>query len=286
MSLNYASPDSDLLRAFLAIAETGSITGAADRLARTQSAISLRLQRLEDSVGAPLFDRGKRGVRLTRHGERMMPRARQVVALLDGMASDLRADGPRGELRVGIPDDYGAKSLPRALASFARAYPGVDLTMRCGDSEHFPNLLDRGYLDIAVFMPDRVEADHTILAQERVSWAEASRGGPLDISPLPVALFDRDCWWRERSLTALERAKRPFRTVFTSESVAGVRAAVAAGIAIGVLPERVIRGDVREIPASAGLASLGETDVVLKIAKNAPRDAAEAMRDAIVSAFR
>ena len=117
--------DSDLMRSFLAVAETGSVTLAADRVGRTQSAVSMQIRRLEDSLGQPLFLRQPRGVALTPRGEQLLPYARRVTSLLDEAAVALREKPLDGPVRIGIPDEYAETVLPRALAAFSERHPAV-----------------------------------------------------------------------------------------------------------------------------------------------------------------
>ena len=123
--------DSDLMRAFLAVADTGSVTAAGDRIGRTQSAVSMQIRRLEESLGQPLFLRLPRGVELTPRGLQLLPYARRVTQLLDEAATALREKPLIGPVRIGIPDEYAETILPRALAAFSVRHPGVEVTVRC-----------------------------------------------------------------------------------------------------------------------------------------------------------
>ena len=123
--------ESDLMRAFLAVAETGSVTSAAGRIGRTQSAVSMQIRRLEDSLGQPLFHRLPRGVSLTARGAQLMPYAQRVVGLLDEAATALREKPLVGPVRIGIPDEYAETVLPRALAVFSERHPAVEVMVRC-----------------------------------------------------------------------------------------------------------------------------------------------------------
>ena len=101
---------------------------------RTQSAVSLQIKRLEDSLGQPLFERQARGVVLTPRGEQLLPYARKVVALLDQAAVALREKPLVGPVRVGIPDEYSGTVLPRVLAAFDERHEGVEVSVRVDHS--------------------------------------------------------------------------------------------------------------------------------------------------------
>ena len=126
--------DSDLLRTFLAVAETGNFTRAAEAVGRTQSAISMQIKRLEEMVGETLFERGPRGVTLSRRGGDLLGSARRVVALLDETASSMRAVQLDGPVRIGLPEEYGQPILSRALGAFAKRHSQVEVTVRFGYS--------------------------------------------------------------------------------------------------------------------------------------------------------
>ena len=151
--------DSDLLRSFLAVSETGSMTEAADRIGRTQSAVSLQIKRLEALLDQPVFDRHGRGVRLTPTGEQLLPTAREITARLDHTLRSLSAAEITGRLRLGIPDDHSREPLTRIIADFTRAHPGIDLEVTCDLSDRFRRALDQGVLDLAVYEAERIEAD-------------------------------------------------------------------------------------------------------------------------------
>ncbi len=280
--------DSDLLRTFLAVADSGSITGGARRIFRTQSAASLQIKQLEDLIGQPVFDRHGRGVRLSSAGERLETVARQVVGDLDRALSELSGAGLAGRLRVGIPDEIRHGVLSRVVGEFAAAHPLTEIAVSCAMSSGFSAALDSGALDIAVYDAERVPDDGDVLMREPVHWAASRRNTGWRRDPLPVALFDRDCWWRDAALTYLARMRRPYRVVYSSESAEGVVAALDAGIAVGMLAEGTVHDGLTILGAEDGFPDpLPGTTLVLRISagmKDNP--AANAMAAALKAAFR
>ena len=106
--------DADQLKTFVAIADTGSFTRAAEIVFKTQSAVSMQMKRLEERVGRPLFGRDGRHAKLTEDGERLLDYARRIVRLnLECVASFADAD-LKGRIRLGVPDDYADRYLPEA----------------------------------------------------------------------------------------------------------------------------------------------------------------------------
>ena len=277
--------DSELLRTFLAIAETGSFTRGAERIFRSQSAASLQIKRLEEILGQPVFERHARGVALSDAGEKLRPVARRVVEMLDLTLGDLKSDSIEGSLRVGIPEEYGGSVLPGLIAEFARDHPRVELSVRCGFSAGFPEALENDELDLAVHSVETASPSARILARERTVWAASRHHAPEDRDPLPVALYDRDCWWRDRALEALQAAGKRFRVVYTSESETGVTAAIVAGAAVGLIGENALREDLRVLAGAEGFPDMPDSLLVLDQRKGSRSKAVEAFGIALVGAF-
>lgn len=280
-----ANLDSELLRTFLAVVESGSVSGGAMRIHRSQSAASLQIKRLEDVVGRRLFTRHGRGVALTAAGETLRPVARQVVGLLDGALAELAANRVAGHLHVGIPEEYGHTVLPRVLAAFARDHPGVELTVQCAMAANFPAALKEGRLDVAVFdMAEPGPGQHA-LRRERTCWATSRRHDTHLRTPLPLALYERDCWWRDLAIDAMGGMGRPFRVAYTSESAAGIVAAIESGVAVGLVYEGAIGGNLRELTRADGFPALPDTVLVAAARPGADTAAADAMTAALSTAF-
>ncbi|RTL94558.1 MAG: LysR family transcriptional regulator [Hyphomicrobiales bacterium] len=277
--------DSDLLRSFLAVAKAGSISGGAARLLRTQSAVSLQVQKLEEIVAHQLFDRHGRGVSLTARGEQLLPIARQVVEVLDQAVIAMRALDTKAEIRLGIPEEYSDTLLPAILGNFSQERPGARIFLRCGSSVEFPAALAADELDVALHAPENVAADDIVVHREAAIWAGSAFHEVEHRRPLPVALFDRTCWWRERCLDLLQKADLDYEIVCTSESVAGIRAAISAGFAVGVLPKCAITDRVRQLP-DATLPQLGETALVLTCSPVAPPRLADSLTAIVTKTLR
>ena len=274
--------NSEHLRTFLAVCEAGSMTAGADRIHRSQAAASLQIKQLEDTVGQPLFRRHGRGVTLTPVGERLVPVARRVVRSLDSTLADLRGEGIAGQVRVGLPDDYGRTLLSGIVADFAALHPDVELDVQCAFGSGFPTSLENGTLDLAVYEVAAPQRGCDVLRRDDLVWMTARDGDLADRPVLPVALFHADCWWRDVALSSLEAVGRRYRVVFTSESVVGVRAAVASGMAAGLLSESVEGEELVRLP---GLRFRQASFLVLQTGKGARGPACDAMRQAILRAF-
>ena len=276
--------DSELLRTFVAIADSGSFTGAADLVHRTQSAVSLQVRRLEDALGQSLFARGRRGVTLTPAGEALLSRARPILRLLDQAADALKDHQIEGALSVGLPEEYGTSLLPAVLARFAARHPRVQVTVRCAASLALDALLARGELDLAVVQVSQGDLQGELLIHDPTIWAASARHGTQELDPLPLAMFEPGCWWRDWALRALDQRGRAYRVAYSSASTAGVQAAIAGGLALGVLGRSTLPAGCRALTRDEGFDDLPGSNVLLKCRSESP--ATESMAAALREAFR
>lgn len=277
--------DSELLRTFLAVAEAGSISAGAERRLRSQSAASLQIKRLEDLIGLAVFERHGRGVTLTTTGEELREVAQRVVALLDEALGRLRSQNVVGSIRVGIPDEYGRTILPKVLAAFSRQHPSIEVTVRCAMSAEFPAALDRGELDVAVHDTDKPRPGQTVLREQQMLWVASRRHGAHQLSPVPIVVYDKDCWWRKAALSALRDSRIDYRLAYVSESIAGVNAAIEAGTAVGVINTDAMQPDFATLDPGDGFPVLPKSILVLARRAATDQALAQPMCDAIVAAF-
>ncbi len=277
--------DSNLLRTFLAVADAGTFTGGAARIHRSQSAASVQIKQLEDLLGEPVFKRHGRGVVLSRIGEVLEPVARQVIQTLDATMSEIVGGGLEGSIRIGIPDDHGKEALSKIIADFTRDHPKVDLMVHCALSTGFPAALVAGELDLAVHEVEEVGPAMALLREEQMHWVTSRAHNLLERDPIPVALFDRACWWRDVALQALEASGRAYRIIYSSESVTGVAAAIEAGIAIGVLDHSALTPDLVVLSETEGLGAMPTSKLVLDCGKSAQDPVCRTMATAIKGAF-
>ena len=276
--------NSDLLRSFLAIAQTGSVTEGARQVHRSQSAVSLQLKRLESILGRPVFERHGRGVALTTAGQNLLPVAQEVTERLDTALRLVRADGLEGKIRLGIPDDHSRLTLSRIIGAFSQLHPLVDLDVTCAISTGFPEALAKGRLDLAVFETEKPTPAEEILFEDETVWVTSPHHDVLAQDPLPVALFDQECWWRDAALNALRARGKPYRIVYSSQSVAGVSAAIEAGIAVGLMGRSTLEPGLRVLE-DAGFGPTPSSKLVMAAHTNSDTAPMTAMKSAIRAAF-
>lgn len=248
--------DVDQLRTFIAIAETGSFTRAADIVHKTQSAVSMQMKRLEERLDRPVFARDGRASKLTEDGERLLDYARRIVKLnIEALATFTDA-GLSGRVRLGVPDDYADRYLPEIMARFSRAYPGVELTVVCEPSIALFDRIDANDLDLAIVTNCDGDRLSEIFRQERLLWVTSNRHAAHLEERLPMALGRPSCRWRQIAIERLERLGRGYRVLYTSANSGAVSAAVLSGLAVSVFPESGLRPGMRVLTPAEGFPEL------------------------------
>ncbi len=277
--------DSDLLRTFLAVAEAGSVTDGAVRIHRSQSATSLQIKRLEAILGRSVFERHGRGVVLSEAGEMLLPVAQDVTARLDAALRDVSHRAVSGKLRVGIPDDHGRTKLAKIIAAFTRHHPRVELDVTCALSTGFPDALEKGALDLAIYEVEHPKPHEEVLFQDPTCWVASAHRDFSASESLPVALFDQACWWRDVAISSLEARAQPYRVAYSSQSVSGVIAAVEAGIAVGLLGRSSLHAGLSVADEGLGFGSTPASTLVMAARRTADGAPLNAMKASIRDAF-
>jgi DNA-binding transcriptional LysR family regulator len=265
--------DTALLRAFLALAETRSFSRTAERIGRSQSAVSMQIRRLEEILGCPLFVRDKRNVDITAEGEALLGDARRILALSDGMLARSRTPDITGEVRFASPEDFATQYLPEILAAFAARHPRVHLHVTCDLTLKLVEALGRGEQDLIVVKQDPAGpyAGSRPLWRERPVFVGRERAAPeLTDGRLPLVLSPSPCVYRRRAVTALDAAGLPWDIAYTSPSFAGTVAAARAGLGVTVLPRTMVPEGLVALEAGQGWPALPEVEIALLAA---PRSA-------------
>jgi DNA-binding transcriptional LysR family regulator len=279
--------DIDQLKTFVAIAETGSFTRAAEVVHKTPSAVSMQMKRLEERIGRPIFERDGRASRLTNEGERLLDYARRIVKLSAEAVSSISKAGLSGGVKLGVPDDYADRYLPEIMARFSRSHPDVELTVQCEPTIELDRLIDRGDLDLAIVTHDAASRPSEVIRRERMLWVSSSRHAVHQEVPLPLALTrpigtERECPWRRAALPVLEGLGRPYRILYTSRNSSALGAAVLAGLAVSVFPESALRPGMRVLGPSDGFPALPSFDIGLLRNPHETSELAEALAMHIV----
>lgn len=289
MAENLSLPlDSDLLRTFLAVADAGNLTRAADIVRRTQSAVSMQIKRLEDLVGLPLFERHSRGVVLTTDGLRLVDKARHIVTLLDDTATAMRQPALGGSVRIGISEEYINSTLPTALGAFAAIHPGVEVTVQQGTSMSNLADLEAGEIDIAVVFEPGGRSRNEVLMVDPTVWVTSDQHGTHMRQPLPIATYTyiEGGWCDDLAMKSLKRRDIESRIAFVSRTTSGLIAAVLSGLAVAPLSRSAIPPNCRELAEEDGFGIIDLSNVVLRTRPGTRSETIDAMAEAIRRAFR
>jgi len=254
--------DTFTLKAFVAVAETLHFTRAAERIGRSQSALSLQIQRLEEGLGRTLFTRSQRRVALTEAGEVFLSYARRMLDLQRDALSRLSEAEAEGEIRLGTPEDFATHYLPEVLAGFRRLHPRALLNVGCDLTLNLMAAFDRGEYDIVLVKRDPQAVTGGLRVwREPLVWvmSDALPEAPV----LSLALSPPPCIYRARALAALDRQGRGWRIGYTSPSLAGTVAAVRAGLGVSVLPAHMVPRGLKPAPETAGLPDLPDAEIAM-----------------------
>ncbi len=262
--------DIGLLRSFVAIADANTLSRAAERVGRTQAALSQQVKKLEESIQQPLMIRTGRGVTLTVHGERLLAHAHKILRQHDEAVAELSGDTLSGRLRFGCPDDYARVFLPGLLQSFASRHPQVFIEVVCAPTPRLLERLKGKSLDIAIVsQPDSKERHH-FLRREPFVWVGSKGSDAHRRDPLQLALSDPDALDHMAATASLERAKRKYRIAYASGSVAGLTAVVRSGQAITVMTRTGVPPDLQILPPASGLPPLPSIGITVMTAAQRP----------------
>jgi DNA-binding transcriptional LysR family regulator len=258
--MHVANLDIDLLRSFAAVADTGSFTAAAELVARTQSAVSVQVKRLEEIVGRRVFERTSRSLALTPAGETLLGYARRILELNDESVRRIAEPPVAGEIRLGITEYFVPNELPAILARFAAAYPDVHLEVRMGLSRDLREELARKQFDAVIVRLAPRERDQAIWSEPQV-WVARKGSEPARGTVLPLALLPAPCVLREHALESLKRLKRPWKIAFTGSSMVSVQAAVCAGLGVSILPRSSLLPGMQVLPKGRNYPDPGPLEV-------------------------
>ncbi|SDH19134.1 MULTISPECIES: LysR substrate-binding domain-containing protein [Alphaproteobacteria] len=279
--------DLDLLRTFVAIVDNGGFTRAAERVGRTQSTVSLQIKKLEENLKRRVFTREPgRELQLTPDGEILLTYARQILRLGDEARSRLMEPDVAGRVRLGTPEDFATVHLPEVLARFARAHPRVALEVNCDFTVNLLDGFSKGQYDLVLFKRELQSGAGGIgVWKEVLVWAGSPRLLLDRNEQLPLVLAPAPDVYRKAALGALDRAARPWRITYTSPSLAGLQAAVKAGLGVTVLPKEMVSAGLHILGGEQSLPDLPDSEIVLYRAAGTLPRAAEALAQHITSSL-
>lgn len=269
--------DTSLLRTFIILAETQSFTRTAERVHRSQSAVSMQIGKLEELLDCKLFERDKRNVRLTVKGERLRGYASQITKLSDNLMDWFHEPNVEGHINFGSPEDFATFYLPDILSDFVKAYPLVTLNVNCDFTLTLIKGFERKKYDLIIIKqePGDIHKDAKPLLREQLIWVS---GHQLDRDRtfrktvkiycdkngfLPLVLSPPPCVYRQRALEALDKISVPWKVVYTSPSFAGTTAAVKAGLGFTVFSRNMVSEELISLEQVRGWPKLKDAEICL-----------------------
>ena len=245
----------DWLRSFVATVNAGSLSGAALEVHRSQSAVSMQLQKLEAATGCTLLERGPRHLRLTHQGQQLLGYAQRMLDLQAEAQAALADEAITGRVRLGVPDDYASKYLTPVLKRFGPRHGGVEIELDCDQSTALIPRVASGELDLALISRDHARRG-TLLFHEPMVWVGSPQFDVWRRDPLPIAVYEPASLGRRSALNALALQGRPYKIVYNSSNLAGQIAAVESGLAVAVLTQCSAPEHLQVLGAMHGLGPL------------------------------
>lgn len=266
----------DALRAFTSVVDLNSYTAAGQQLGRSQPAISLQLQKLEEQLGARLLTRQRGRMQLTAAGEALYASARQLLNLNDRVFAQFQQPSLAGRVRLGIPSEFASTLLPRVLGQFAQSYPQVTLEVTSALSEQLLQQDDEHDYDVVVALqePTQQVRKDDLLKQESLVWVVSSLMPPLaKNAPVSLVVAPDGCIYRRRALQALKKCQQAWRISYTNADFSGLKAVLHSGLGVTELADSAVPDNFTRLPSSktinsasgsTALPELGRVNLVLK----------------------
>lgn len=276
--------DLTALRSFMTVAETGGVTKAAGQLHLTQSAVSMQLKRLEESMGLALMDRSGRGIALTQQGELLLSYAKRLLALNDEAWGRLTSDDFEDEIVLGVPHDIIYPHIPNVLKCFAAEYPRVKVQLMSSYTIELKNRLEQGKADIILGTEVHCPVEATSISATALKWFCAHDGRVWKNQPLALA-YENRCLFRHYATDALDGAEIPWSLVVDTDHAKTVEATVSADLAVHACLKGTQPVNWIEVPDEAGLPPLPEFQITLQKGRGANPVLVDRLIELITNAY-
>lgn len=254
--------DLSLLQTLVAIQHAGTLARAADKVGRTQSALSLQVQRLEQTLGVELFDRSGRALAFTDAGEAMLQYANRLLDLNREAVNSVRGRRVAGQVRVGMSVDFEHTWLPEALARFSKSHPKIVVELRVDRNSSLEQAVGRKELDIALIFGEPAPANAALMGTVPMAWIAHHDFEMEDAgADLPLLLLEKPCMFRTAALQALDAAGMPWRLAASSPSLGGIWATALAGMGVTARSALVLPSGLSDVGTRMGLPALPRVGV-------------------------
>jgi DNA-binding transcriptional LysR family regulator len=255
--------DIDCLRSFMVVADTLSISRAAESVGRSQSTVSQQIAKLESQVGKALLARRKgRVLNLTSEGGKLVQYARSILQLNDEAYASMSDDVLAGFVRLGVPLDFFGRDFTKWLARFKNRYPMVGLEVEANQSENLMKRSARGEFDLAFFKQPAGAKNGTVALREQLVWVSGPNYSPDGQDSVPLILFPEGCAYRHYAVSALRENKQPWHVSFVSPSFECLKSAAVEGMGITVLARALVAPPLRVVRHGSRLPQLPAVELV------------------------
>jgi DNA-binding transcriptional LysR family regulator len=276
--------DIDILRTLLTAQQLGGFNRAAERVGRSQSAVSQQIRRLEDQVGKQIFRKEGRGLVPTEAGDIVLSYARRILDLNDEAVAAVRGVAVGGSVRFGLQVDLTENWLPKALARAKKAHPEIQVEVSADRYAVLMDRLDKGQLDLALLFGPTKRSDGERITALPMAWIGSPKQ-PLSLGrnqPVQLALCSPPCYFRGAAIDALNEAGVPWQIAFSSLSVHGIWAAVDAGLGITLRTATSIPRQLAAIKPRSSLPRLPKVDLYLHDGGREPSKAVSRFKETLL----
>jgi DNA-binding transcriptional LysR family regulator len=254
----------DLLRAFVSVVQLNSFTKAGEILGRSQPAVSLQIQRLEELIDEPLLTRNGKSLDLTDAGESLYDYANQILALNDLAISQITKSTISGRIRLGIPSEFATALLPKIVSRFAKAYPSVTLEVNCELSKKLLSKEGKANHELILALednPSKTASD--LLKTDDLVWVASRDHNAQKVSIVPLIAAAEGCIYRHRAIKILDHHQQPWQIVYTIPDLTGIQHAIEEGLGVTVLARSTVPENLKILSPSARFPDLGEVGISL-----------------------
>lgn len=277
--------DLTALRSFVAVADTGGVTKAAGFLNLTQSAVSMQLKRLEESLNLALLDRSSRVIALTPAGEQLLSYARRMLDLNDEIYGRLTSVDYEGQVVLGVPHDIVYPAIPDVLQKFATAYPRVRVQLLSSFTRGLKSQFARGEVDIILTTEAGLEPGGETLASLPLVWVGAPGGTAWKHRPLRLA-YEGNCIFRVGVQRRLDEAGIPWEMAVESDSTRTIEATVSADLAVHTMLAGTEPRHFERVQHGGALPELGGMNINMYCRELGQGPILEDLKDLLASAYR
>ena len=254
----------DLLRSFVSVAQLNSITKAGELLGRSQPAITLQMQRLEELVDETLLVRNGKNMDLSEAGDRLYEYANQILSLNDLAVSEFSKSAVTGKIRLGIPSEFATVLLPKIVSRFAKAYPNVTLEVNCELSKNLLTKSGKASHDLILALQDDPNAkDSALVKTDPLVWVAGSDMTSQKVSVVPLIVASQGCIYRNRAIRILDKSKQPWQIVYTNPDLTGIQYAIQEGLGVTVLAKSTVPDNLKILRPSPRFPELGDVGISL-----------------------